>query len=64
MGDLEAAFFKQDLEGVDGSMGFKGPAIIATPPPPPASKLENGVAILEEIFDVVADSDFQPKKKN
>ena len=46
MGDLEAEFFEQDLEGVDGSIGFKGPAIIATLPPP-ASKLKNGVAIIE-----------------
>lgn len=59
MGDLEAEFFKQDLEGVDGSIGFRGPAIIAIPPPPPpGSKLENGVAIIEN-FDVVSDSDFQ-----
>lgn len=58
MGDLEAELFKQDLEGADESIGFKGPAITATPPPP-ASKVENGVAIIEEILKVVADSDFQ-----
>jgi len=46
MGDFKAELFRQVLDGVEGSIGFNGPAITATPPAPPLSIPENGVAII------------------
>jgi hypothetical protein len=46
IGDFKAELFRQVLDGVEGSIGFNGPAITATPPAPPLSIPENGVAII------------------